>query len=158
MKALIVRLLAVAALTSICAAPASAQTANASAEAEVRAAVKGFNQAYEQNLLDEYFGYYGEDASLIFDIDRVDLADYKSQWYQLIAEGGGVLSNSLSDIQVVVDPSGDTAIATYLLEISTRQPDGSINKETASETDVWSNNDGSWQVIHINYSAKPAEQ
>jgi len=158
MKSFIVRLVAVAVLTCICAAPASAQTANASAEAEVRAAVKSFNQAYERNLLDEYFGYYGEDASLIFDIDRVDLADYKTQWYQLIEDGGGVQSNTLSDLQVVVDPSGDTAIATYLLEVITRQPDGSISKDTASETDVWSNNGGSWQVIHVNYSAKPAEQ
>ncbi|MGD8359293.1 MAG: hypothetical protein PVG42_14660, partial [Lysobacterales bacterium] len=36
------------------------------AEAAVRDAVKAFNAAYAENRVDDYFGYYADDASLYF--------------------------------------------------------------------------------------------
>ena len=153
-----VKLLALAIVLSaaLCAA-ATAQLANATAEAEVRAAIVAFNQAYEKNQLDQYFSYYGANASLVFYFERTSLEDYKKMWRQLIADGGGVEKNLISDLQVVANPSGDTAFATYFLQVDTRQPDGKVNKEQANETDVWFKTADGWRLAHLNYSAQPME-
>lgn len=136
---------------------ALAQSPNEVAAQEVKAAVMAFNQDYERNDLDAYFAYYRDDATLWFNTGRVTLADYKTMWHQLIQEGGAVQKNEISDLQVMIDPTGDTGIATYLLKVDTRQPDGSVSHEQAHETDVWFKTDGAWRITHIHYSASPVE-
>jgi ketosteroid isomerase-like protein len=84
----------------------------------------------------------------------VNLADYKRDWYALIKGGGGVEKNAISDMKVQVSPGGDTAIATYKLDVLTRQADGKKVKEEAYETDVWFRRDGKWKLVHVHYNSK----
>jgi len=121
---------------------------------EIEKLVIAFNQAYERNDLEKYFSYYAEDVTQWFATGRVSLADYKKDWYALIQGGGGVEKNALSDIQVQVSPEGDAAVATYVLDVVTRQVGGKKTKERAFETDVWYKRDGKWKIAHIHYNAK----
>jgi len=121
---------------------------------QVRAAVIAFNAAYERNDLDEYFGFYAEDATLVFDTGRVALGAYRKDWYQLVADGGAVESNLISDINIQVSPAGDAAVATYQLQVRTRFADGSVANEHAYETDVWFYSGERWQVVHVNYTTR----
>jgi ketosteroid isomerase-like protein len=123
-------------------------------EEEIRRLEIAFNGAYERNDLAEYFSYYADDVTQWFESGRVDLADYKKSWYELINGGGGVEKNALSDLRVQVDPSGDTAVATYALEVLTRGADGKKTKERAWETDVWFKREGKWKIVHLHYNSK----
>ena len=116
-----------------------------------------FNQQYEDNDLDGYFSHYADDVTQWWPEGRVSLADYKKEWYDLIGNGGRVETAIVSDLQVQVGPSGDTAVATYKLDVTTRQPDGTQTGETALESDVWFKRDGKWRIAHLHYNSKPTE-
>jgi ketosteroid isomerase-like protein len=125
---------------------------------QVRAAAIAFNDAYLRNDLDEYFGYYADDATLLFDTGRVAPETYRQEWYQLVEDGGRVESNVIADMQVQVGPSADAAIVSYQLEVRTRLPDGSVATEHAFETDVWFRAGDQWRVAHVNYTTRAPHQ
>jgi len=122
---------------------------------EVIKHVVAFNGAYERNELDAYFAYYADDATLWFDSGRVKLADYKRDWYQLIASGGKVEKNVISDLQIQMGPGDVSAVATYSLDVDTRMADGKVTKDHAHETDVWFLANGQWLVAHLHYTVEP---
>jgi len=153
MKTLLLSLAIVATSTFSVSAPAA--SAEDAAVEEVIKHVVAFNAAYERNELDAYFAYYAEDATLWFDSGRVKLADYKKDWHKLIADGGAVQKNAISDLNVQMGPGDTTAVATYQLDVETRQPDGSVSKEHAHETDVWFLGNGEWLVAHLHYTVEP---
>ncbi len=130
---------------------------NEAVQKEITELVLKFNEEYKNNNLDAYFSYYADDVTQWWPEGRVSLADYKKQWYELIANGGGVEKCVISDLQVQVGPSGDSAVATYRLDVITRQPNGERTEETALETDVWFKRNGKWQVAHLHYNSKPVE-
>jgi ketosteroid isomerase-like protein len=132
-----------------------AASAEEAAAEEVIKHVVAFNGAYERNELDAYFAYYAEDATLWFDSGRVKLADYKNDWHKLVKDGGGVVKNVISDLNVQMGPGDTTAVATYQLDVETRMPDGSITKDHAHETDVWFLGNGQWLIAHIHYTVEP---
>jgi ketosteroid isomerase-like protein len=121
---------------------------------EIEKLVVAFNQAYERNDLEEYFSFYADDVTQWFESGRVSLADYKKDWYALIQGGGGVEKNAISDLRVQVSPGGDAAVATYVLDVVTRQADGKKTKEKAYETDVWFKRDGKWKIAHLHYNSR----
>ena len=123
-------------------------------ETTIRQATLDFNLAYERNELAKYFGYYAEDATLWFVTGRVKLEDYKKDWHELTASGGGVEKATVSDLRVQPGPSGETAVATYVLDVVTRYGDGRRVTEQAWETDVWFKRDGEWKVAHIHYTSR----
>jgi ketosteroid isomerase-like protein len=131
---------------------------NETVQKEVRDLVLRFNADYEKNNLDAYFSYYADDLTQWWPEGRVTLDEYKQQWHELIEQGGGVESNVVSDLEVQVGPSGDTAVATYKVDVVTRSPDGEKTKETAMETDVWFKRNGKWQVVHLHYNSRPADE
>jgi ketosteroid isomerase-like protein len=133
------------------AAEGAAQSQTAS---EIEKLVVAFNQAYERNDLEEYFSYYADDVTQWFESGRADLAGYKKSWYELIQAGGGVEKNALSDIRVQVSPGGDAAVATYAVDVVTRQADGKKIQERAFETDVWYKREGKWKIVHLHYNSK----
>jgi uncharacterized protein (TIGR02246 family) len=130
---------------------------DAAIEKEIRDSVMKFNGTYAENDLETYFSFYAEDATLIFGRGRTPVADYSKSWHELIAGGGGVEKNEITDIQVRVMPSGDVAIATYLIEVHTRSTEGEVSKETAIETDVWQKRDGAWKIVSLHYNSRPME-
>jgi ketosteroid isomerase-like protein len=122
--------------------------------AEIEKLEIAFNQAYERNDLEAYFSYYADDVTQWFESGRTSLADYKKSWYELIQGGGGVEKNVLSDLRVQVSPGGDAAVATYVVDVVTRQVGGKKIKERAFETDVWYKRDGNWKIVHLHYNSK----
>jgi ketosteroid isomerase-like protein len=125
--------------------------------ADLYAAIKAFDHAYATNKVEKYFSFYADDATAYFGDGRVDIAAYHKMWIELMAAGGGVELNEMSDLQVQVMPSGDTAISTSFIDNRTRSPDGTKSTSRAFETDVWQKIDGQWKIISLHYSAIAAE-
>lgn len=122
-----------------------------SVDAEIQAAVDGFNEAYASNDADAYFDYYADGATVFFSGERQDMAAYENQWYALIDAGDGVVANELSDIVIQVLPGGTVAISTYFVDNKTRY-DGELTQLRAFETDVWNKIDGEWKIVSLHYT------
>ena len=135
--------------------PAMADSSGAP-EAAVVDAVKAFNKAYAENRVEDYFGFYAEDASLYFYGARQTVAGYHEEWGAMIAAGGGVDRNELSDIQVRILPGGEAAVASYFIEYGMHGPDGAVTSAKAFETDVWQEIDGTWKLVGLHYSEIPS--
>jgi ketosteroid isomerase-like protein len=127
----------------------------AAVEKEVSDMETRFNAAYAANDMKAYWEFYDDGLTQWWPEGRVTLEAYKQQWTKLLADGGKVLENTLSDMVVQVSPSGEAAVASYALRVVTRQPDGSVTKERAQETDVWFKRDGRWRIVHLNYHPRP---
>lgn len=126
--------------------------ASGSAADEVRAQVVAFNRAYELNELESYFDHYCEDATMWINTEFVSVSAYREDWSTLIGAGGAVLQNTVSDISIQTGPGGDSAVASYRLEIETRQPSGQVIRDRAQETDAWFKSGEKWCVAHLHYS------
>src|SRR6516225_34496 len=87
------------------------------AEDEVRDLEQRVNAAYEANDLPKYFSFYASDFSQFLPEGRSDLAAYKTQWGQYVGEGNRIEKVGLSDLQVEIGPSKDSAVASYLLHV-----------------------------------------
>ena len=125
---------------------------NETVEQQIRSMEATFNNAYGENDLDTYFGTYAEDATLIFYGSRHVVADYEEDWHAMVAAGGGVEKNLMSDLRIQVMPGGEVAVATYMLESVSRSPNGDKSMARAFETDVWQKLDGSWKIVSMHYS------
>lgn len=132
-----------------------AAAAESTAENQVREAVAGFNATYAANDLDAYFDYYDPDATLLFGQERSTVAEYRAGWSELIAAGGGIEKNEISDVQLRLIPGGDAAAVTYRIEVHTRSVAGEVTRERAVETDVWVRRDGGWRIVSLHYSPVP---
>jgi ketosteroid isomerase-like protein len=125
-------------------------------EEPVREAVIAFNKAYADNRVEDYFGYYADDASLYFYGARQTVAGYRDDWGSMIAAGGGVDRNDLSDIQVRMLPGGEAAVASYFIDYRMHGADGSETSTRAFETDVWQKINGEWKLVGLHYSEIPS--
>jgi uncharacterized protein (TIGR02246 family) len=125
-------------------------------EQEIMRLEKSSNDAYAANDLPKYFGYYADDAVLIFYNERTSLAAYRKSWPESI-KTEPIESVKVSDMVIRVMPSGDVAIASYQIEVHTGHPNGKVTDEHAFETDVWVNRGGAWKIAHVHYSAKAAK-
>lgn len=123
--------------------------------ADLHAAIRAFDHAYATNDTNTYFDYYAEGATLFYSGARQDLDAYAKSWPELIAAGGGVEKNEMSDLKVQVMPGGDVAVSTAFIDNTTRSPDGSKTSIRAFETDVWQKIDGKWRVVSLHYTELP---
>ena len=131
---------------------AAAQPAAPAAEQEVRAFIAAYNADYEKNDLDAYFRAFAPDLTQWFPQGRVDLASYRASWSKYIGAGNRVEKAEVRDLRVQVGPSGDTAVATYVLRVTTRPVKGAVTVEDNQETDVLFKRDGRWAIVHVNYA------
>lgn len=121
--------------------------------ADLHAAIKAFDHAYATNDVEGYFSFYADDATVYFGgDDRVDIAAYHEMWTGLMAAGGGVELNEMSDLRVQILPGGAAAIATSFIDNRTRSADGTTTTSRAFETDVWQKIDGNWKIVSLHYS------
>lgn len=132
------------------AAPRPATTA----EQEIRDFEQKYNGAYAANDLPTYFSYLAPDFVQWLPSGRTDKASYQQSWTRFITGGGKVLAADFSDLQIKIGPSGDTAVASYLLHVNTHSARGDSD-ETFQETDVLFRRDGAWKVVYLHYSAAP---
>ena len=133
--------------------PAVAQTpAAARAEKDVRAVIADYNAAYGRNDLEAYFKAFAPDLTQWFPSGRVDKATYQADWTKYIGAGNRLERVEVRDLQVQVNPSGDAAIATYILRVTTRAAKGTVSTEDNQETDVLFKRNGAWTIVHVNYA------
>ena len=121
-------------------------------ERQIESLEQIWNDAYGANELPKYFGYYAYNPLLVFYNKRTTLAEYRKMWAEQ-TKTEPLESAKISDLKVQVAPTGDAAVASYLLDVRTRHPDGKITLERAFETDVWFKRNSEWRVYAVHYSA-----
>jgi ketosteroid isomerase-like protein len=131
---------------------ALAQPPAAAAEKEVRAFIATYNAAYGRNDLDAYFRSFAPDLTQWFPSGRVDLPSYQASWRKYIGSGNRLDAVEVRDLQVQVGPSADSAVATYILRVTTRTVKGEVSTEDNQETDVLFKRNGQWTIVHVNYA------
>ncbi len=144
-------------LFSFLAAAAAQSTTAASVEQEVRDFEQKYNAAYAANDLPAYFSYLAPDFVQWLPSGRTDKASYEQSWTRFIKGGGAVTSVDLTDMQIKVGPSGDTAVASYLLRVKTHSARGDSD-DTYQETDVLFKRAGAWKVVYLHYSPAPKKK
>ncbi len=127
----------------------------ASVEDEIKDFEQRANAAYEANDLAKYFSFYAADFSQFLPEGRTDLAQYRKDWTAYIGEGNRVQKVEISDMQVQVGPSKDTAVASYILHVRTNLKDGKVTDEDNQESDVMFKRNGEWKVVFLHYSSAP---
>lgn len=143
------------ALTASLAPTAHAATDTSAVEHEITQLEQVWNDAYGANDLPKYFGYYAENPLLVFYNKRTKLADYRKEW-TTATKTEPVQAAKMSDLKIEVDPSGDTAVASYQLDVSTKHADGKVTVEHAFEMDVWFKQKAGWRVNAVHYSVAAA--
>ena len=129
-----------------------------SAEQEVRELEQRANAAYEANDLPKYFSFYAPDFTQYLPEGRSDLLAYQKEWSSYIGEGNRVEKVVLNDMHVQVGPSGDTAVASYIIHVRTKLKDGKVTDEDNQESDVLFKRNGQWKVVFLHYSAAPKSE
>ncbi len=135
-----------------------AAMAQSATEREITELEQKMNAAYAANDLPTYFAYYSKDFTQWLPEGRTDLPQYEKMWTGFIKSGGAVESDEISDMHIQIGPSGDTAVASYLLHVKTRSPKGEVTDEVFQESDVWFKRDGAWKVVHLHYSPAPKKK
>src|SRR5215831_20527180 len=133
----------------------NADPRTSSADEEVRDLEGRANAAYEANDLAKYFSFYADDFTQYLPEGRTDLPAYKKEWTEYISAGNRIEKVQLSDMHVQIGPSGDTAVASYILSVRTKLKDGKITTEDNQESDVLFKRNGQWKVVFLHYSAVP---
>jgi ketosteroid isomerase-like protein len=126
--------------------------APSAAEREVRAFIDTYNAAYGRNDLDAYFTAFAPDLTQWFPSGRVDLPAYQASWRKYIGAGNRLEKVEVQDLRVQVGPSADSAVATYILRVTTRTAAGVVSTEDNQETDVLFKRGGQWTIVHVNYA------
>ena len=127
-------------------------------EKEIRDLEERMNAVYAANDLPNYFAYYADDFTQWLPEGRTDLSQYKKEWTAFIGSGGRIESAQPVDVHIQISPSGDSVVASYLLQVKTRSPKGQVSDEDFQESDVWFKRDGVWKVVHLHYSPAPKKK
>jgi ketosteroid isomerase-like protein len=134
--------------------PSGVKTQN-NAEQEVRDFEQKINASYAANDLPTYFAYYSKDFTQWLPEGRTNLPEYEKMWTDYVKNVARVESVELSDMHVQVGPSGDAAIASYILHVKSRTVKGEVTEENNQESDVLFKRNGVWKVVFLHYSAAP---
>jgi ketosteroid isomerase-like protein len=135
-----------------------AKTPASNVEQEIRDTEQKFNAAYAANDLTKYFSFYSADFTQWLPEGRTDLPDYQKQWTSLIQGGARVESDEISDMHIQIGPSGDSAVASYILHVRMRSAKGEISEEDNQESDVLFKRDGAWKIVFLHYSPAPKKK
>jgi ketosteroid isomerase-like protein len=127
-------------------------------EQQIRELEEKVNGAYAANDLPSYFSYYAPDFSQWLPEGRTDLPTYQKDWTLFIQGGGRVEAASYSDLHIQVGPSGDTAVASYILRVRTRSAKGEVMEEDNQESDVFFKRGGIWKIVFLHYSPAPKKK
>ena len=123
-----------------------------SPEQQIRDLEEKINGAYARNDLPAYFSAYAADFSQWLPEGRTDLPTYQKDWTNFIQTGGRVESATFSDLHIQIGPSADTAVASYILHVRTRNAKGQVSEEDNQESDVFFKRAGAWKIVFLHYS------
>ena len=124
-------------------------------EQQIRELEDKVNGAYAANDLPTYFSHYASDFSQWLPEGRTDLPTYQKDWTNFIHSGGRVEAATFSDLHIQIGPSSDTAVASYILHVRTRNAKGQVSDEDNQESDVFFKRQGSWKIVFLHYSPAP---
>ena len=141
-------------LAAMISVPAAADQHDA-AEAELRAVVIAFNEAYADNDLELYFSHFAEDADMYWSGARHTTAAYRDDYTATVEAGGAVEKNDVSDLVIRMLPGSEAAIASFFIDYRFRNPGGEITVEQAFETEVWQKIDGAWKLVGMHNNVIP---
>ena len=127
-------------------------------EQQIRELEEKINWAYAANDLPAYFSAYAADFSQWLPEGRTDLPTYQKDWTNFIQSGGRVESAAFSDLHIQIGPSGDTAVASYILHVRTRNAKGQVSDEDNQESDVFFKRTGAWKIVFLHYSPAPEKK
>ena len=127
------------------------------AQAELRAVVVAFNQAYADNDLELYFSHFAEDADMYWSGTRHTTAAYRDDYTATVEAGGAVEKNGVSGLVIRMLPGNEAGIASFFIDYRFRNPGGDITVEQAFETEVWEKIDGMWKVVGLHNNIIPPE-
>jgi len=127
-------------------------------EDQIRELEEKINASYAANDLPSYFSYYAPDFSQWLPEGRTDLETYQKDWTRFIQGGARVQAATFSDLLIQVGPGGDTAVASYLLHVRTRDQKGEVSEEDNQESDVFFKRDGTWKIVFLHYSPAPKKK
>jgi ketosteroid isomerase-like protein len=127
-------------------------------EQQIRELEEKVNGAYAANDLPAYFSFYAPDFSQWLPEGRTDLRTYQRDWTKFIQSGGRVEAATFSDLHVQMGPSGDTAVASYILHVRTRSAKGQVSDEDNQESDVFFKRNGAWKIVFLHYSPAPKKK
>jgi ketosteroid isomerase-like protein len=119
---------------------------------------KKINDAYAANDLPTYFSYYAPDFSQWLPEGRTDLPTYQRDWTRFIQSGARVESATFSDMKIQIGPTGDTAVASYILHVRIRSAKGQVSEEDNQESDVFFKREGVWKIVFLHYSPAPKKK
>ncbi len=125
----------------------------ATPEQDVSAAEVAVNAAYANNDVARYFSYYSPHLFAFFPDGSFDYGRYKTYWTAFIKGGGRVEKLALSGMTIQVGPSGDAAVASYLVDIRVGGPGASPSDSGHfQETDTWFREQAGWKIVAVQYS------
>jgi len=127
-------------------------------EDQIRDLEEKINAAYAANDLPLYFSFYANDFSQWLPEGRTDLPTYQKDWTKFIQGGARVQAATLSDLLIQVGPSGDTAVASYILHVRIRNAKGEVSEEDNQESDVFFKRNGTWKIVFLHYSSAPKKK
>jgi ketosteroid isomerase-like protein len=136
---------------------AAQSTPQQAAEKEVLALEQQYNSAYAANDLPKYFSFLADDFSQFLPSGRTDKASYVKSWTRFLERGGKVMLAEFSDMKIQVNPTGDAAVASYLLHVKTQSARG-LADDFYQESDVLFKRGGEWKVVHLNYAPAPKKK
>ena len=149
-RALAILCLSIAVLVAL---PAPAQTA---AEQEVRKVVMDFAAAYGDNDVDKYISYFADDLTQWWPGRRVTKEEYDTMWTRVVGDGGGYSKVEVTDLTVQVAPSGDAAVASYLLKVWRRNTTPERVEGAFQMSPTLFKRNGEWKIVHLHYSNPPS--
>ena len=130
-----------------------AADAGADVEQEARDFVQSLTDAYLANDVAAYMAHYAMDLTWWGPGGRGSWDAYNDSWTEYVATTGGVAGTEISDVQVHALPSGEAAVASYLLTADYRQEDGSVGTTNWRMSTTLMKRDAEWKVVHLHFSA-----
>lgn len=122
--------------------------------ADALSVVKAFNRAFAANDSERYFGFVGEDITVMTPSNpyRVDGIEDDRAEFEAGLRSGATRVHFFQEMQPKVQLYGDTAVVTYFSR-GRYGSEGSARTAYFKETDVLVRRDGAWKIVHVHVSA-----
>jgi uncharacterized protein (TIGR02246 family) len=125
-------------------------------ESQVREVYERLVAAFGEGRLDEYFGCFADEATLVFHGERWlgSLEEYRAEWDRWAKQDGFAVLSVDTDV-MKLQMLGEAAVLTHSIETRQRTNAG---EETLHEreTIVFAKQpDGGWLVVHEHLSPQP---
>lgn len=123
----------------------------------VKARELSVRDTFVANDLPAYYAHFSDDLSVWTPEGAIDFADYQRDWSSFIAAGNRVLSLEYVDMNIIVAPAGDAAVASFQVRVCICCADGTVSDRRFQETDVWFKRANQWKIVRAHYSLSTAQ-